>query len=92
VRASAAVSICVEFRTGTLARYHTGATRSPDSKLGRTPTVQIGHTTGRLAVVFALFTARELRGWQHPDWQVVAVHQRHVVVVQSAGSGERHFG
>lgn len=89
--ASAAVSVCVELRTGALARHHTGTTGSPDYQLGRTSFVQIGHTTGRRAVVFAVFTARELRGRQYPDWQVVAVHQRHVVVVQSARPGKRHL-
>lgn len=88
--ASAAVSVCVKLRTGAIARHHNGATGSPDYQLRRTSTVQIGHTTGRLAVIFAFITASELRGRQHPDWQVVAVHQRHVVVVQSIGPGKCH--
>jgi len=89
VGAPAAVSVCVELRTGAHARHHIGA--APNCQLRRTSAVQIGYTAGRLAVVLTFFTACEVRGWQHSHWQVVTVYQRHVVEVQSAGTSERHF-
>jgi len=79
VGTSAAVSVRVEPLTGTLACHHAGA--SLDGQLGRAHAVQVGHTAGRFTVVLAFFRVREIPSRQHPDRQVVAVHQRHVVEV-----------
>jgi len=91
VDTKATVGVRVEMRTGTMARHQLRAINRPDGQLGRANAVQIGHTVGRFAIVFAFFRVREIPDRYNPDRQAVAFQRRHAVEVQSVGPGELHL-
>jgi len=70
----AAIIVCVEQRTGALARHHAGVIGRLYGQLGRALAVQVGHTNSRLAVG-AAFRIYSLFAKHNPDWQVKSIHQ-----------------